>query len=132
MRFLAIDVGEKRIGLAITDPTNTIALEHSVVSPDQFKEKLQELFETEGVGAIVVGRPRNLNGDLGPQSKKIEDFIKKEVVGINIEIIWEDESLTSKMAEDELKRKGYSGKEIKEKVDVVAARIILESYLRRI
>ncbi|OIP24278.1 hypothetical protein AUK11_03585 [bacterium CG2_30_37_16] len=132
MRLLAVDVGEKRIGLAITDPTNTIATEHSVVSPDQFKDKLQELVKTEGVDTIVVGRPRNLNGDLGPQAKRIEDFISKEVVGINIEIIWEDESLTSKMAEEELKQKGFSNQDLKEKVDMVAARIILESYLRRI
>ncbi|HBG81282.1 TPA: Holliday junction resolvase RuvX [candidate division CPR2 bacterium] len=130
MKTLGIDVGEKRIGLAVSDEMQMIARELGVLSVEDFGLKIKEIISDEGIEKIVVGRPRNLSGDLGPQAERVGEFVDKEIRLLGKVIIWEDETLTSKKAEEELKNAGASLVEIKKRIDAVAARIILESYLR--
>jgi putative Holliday junction resolvase len=129
MKILGVDVGEKRIGLAISDEMQMIARELGVVPVAEFSSQLKSILEKEDVSKIVVGRPRNLSGDLGPQAARVEEFARKEIEPLGKEVIWEDETLTSTKAEEELKNSGATPEEIKNKLDAVAARIILQSYL---
>lgn len=129
MKILGIDVGEKRIGLAVSDELGIRAYELGVVEANNFANRLSAILKEHNIEKIVVGRPRSLSGDLGPQAKRIQDFVKINIEPLNKEIIWEDETLTTAEAKNELLKEGLSIKEIKQKIDVVAAKIILQGYL---
>lgn len=130
MKILGIDVGEKRIGLAISDDMQMIARELEVVPIENFQVRFSQILAENEIGKIVIGRPRNLAGDLGPQAKRVEEFAKANIEPSGKEIVWEDETLTSVKAEEELKSRGVTSRDIKSNIDAVAAKIILQSYLR--
>lgn len=124
--FIAIDVGEKRIGVARGD--SSIKLAHPLVTIEvdgEEIEKLNQLIDFENVDGLVVGYPRNQSGEPTKQTKMIEDFVAR--LNIQVPIIFQDESLTSVMAEQRLKDQGkpYS----KSDIDNMAAAIILQDYL---
>lgn len=129
MKYLGIDVGEKRVGVAISDEMGILAREQGAYSPDELPQVLANILESEEVEKIIVGRPRNASGDLGPQYLKTLKYVDDNLLFVKEIICWEDETLTSLKAENELKERGFSGKEIKQKVDAVAAKIILQGYL---
>lgn len=132
MKVLGIDVGERRIGLAISDELRFTARELGVVAPEDFESRLRNILETEEVGKIVVGRPRTMSGDLGPQAQRVAEFVEGKIKPFGREVIWEDETLTSVQAEEELKKMKMDREEIKKRIDAVAARIILQSYLNNL
>ena len=121
MKILGIDYGEKRIGLAISDETQTFARELEIVAPKEVMSKLQHLIEAEGIGTIVVGLPLNMDGQSTPKTEETKLFIEtlKQRFSVPVEIF--DERLSSKMAQT------ITGDN--KNIDSLAAQIILQNYL---
>jgi putative Holliday junction resolvase len=124
MKYLSIDYGDKKVGLAIGDDEVKIASPFSVLENDnKLMINLTSIIETENIESVVIGLPLGLAGQQSAQYKKVRRFITKLVDEINIPIIEEDEKLTSAYAQ-----KLGSGKID----DDVAAMIILQSYFDKI
>ena len=133
-RVLGIDFGTRRIGLALSDPTGTLAsplpfLENT--GPREITAKLQELVQTHGVETVVIGLPRNLDGTYGPSAQKVRDFITQIQPHFPSKIIPQDERLTTAQASKDLAQIGLSQKELRKKVDSSSAAIILQQFLDR-
>ncbi|GFR35750.1 putative pre-16S rRNA nuclease [Thermobrachium celere] len=102
MRILGLDVGDKTIGVAISDPLGWTAQGVKTIKRVGIKKDLQEILsiiKQHNVEKIVVGLPKNMNGTLGPQSEKVLNFCEKLKEVCNLEIILEDERLTTVAAE---------------------------------
>ncbi|HVR35750.1 MAG TPA: Holliday junction resolvase RuvX [Methylomirabilota bacterium] len=132
MRVLAIDHGTKRIGIALSDELKMIAqpLEFIPAEPfAAFVERLKTILREKEVEQIVVGMPRNMDGSYGPAAQKVREFVTalKEAVTIPIQL-W-DERLTSAQANRLLIQSDVRRDKRKEKVDKMAAAILLQSYL---
>ena len=128
--ILALDYGERYVGVAITDPAGRLALRHSVI--DQKQQNLmglvRDIIHKENIDKILVGVPVSLEGEETEQTYISLAFIERlqEELGEGIEVISADETLTSIEAEQRLMREGIK----KEEAHAEAARIILEDYLR--
>jgi putative holliday junction resolvase len=132
MRILAIDHGSKRIGIAVSDELKMIAqpLEFIPAEPfARFVARLEELILEKEVESILVGLPRNMDGSYGPAAEKAQEFVTtlKGVVSVPIKT-W-DERLTSAQANRILIQGNVRRDKRKEKVDAMAAAILLQSYL---
>lgn len=132
MRVLAIDHGTKRIGIALSDETGTIAspLEFIPAEPfGDFLKRLKDLIREKQVEQILIGMPRNMDGGYGPAALKVQEFVAvlKETIGIPIKT-W-DERLTSAQANRMLIQADMRRDKRKQKVDAAAAAILLQSYL---
>ena len=134
MRCLGLDLGSKTLGIAISDRTNFIA---SVYKTLFFKdedynsliEPLREIVLNEDIGVIVLGLPKNMNNSLGPRAMitlEFKEILEKE---LGIEVVMEDERLTSVISNNILISANISRNKRKKKVDGMAAEIILQSYL---
>lgn len=132
MRILGLDVGTKRIGIAISDELGWTAQAIKTLHRHESKSDLGEIRDIAGqygVEEIVVGLPRNMNGSLGPQAQMVLGFIRdlREVLGVPIHT-W-DERLSTVEATKILIKGDLSRRKRKRKVDMTAAVIILQSYL---
>ncbi|HSH95873.1 MAG TPA: Holliday junction resolvase RuvX [Roseimicrobium sp.] len=132
MRVLAIDHGTKRMGIAVSDELKMIAtpLEFILAEPfADFLVRLKELIRTKEVELILVGMPRNMDGSYGPAALKVQEFVAvlKETIPVPIKL-W-DERLTSTQANKFLIQADVRRQDRKEKVDKMAAAILLQSYL---
>lgn len=132
MKTMGIDFGLARIGIALSDDTKFLA------SPfETYKRKCEELdiqhiveiVKSKNVDEIVCGLPMNMAGEEQEIAKKTRDFMLKLQEQINIKIEFVDERLSSLMAEEMLKETEKDWKKRKEKLDAVAASIILQDYL---
>jgi putative Holliday junction resolvase len=138
-RVLAVDVGARRVGLAISDATGTLArpLETIVVtSPadavDRVAKRIDELSrEDDGLAAIVVGMPAALDGALTRESERAASFIASLAKRTALAVAAEDERLTSREAESRLALGERDWRVRKRKLDAAAAAIILQDYLDR-
>lgn len=132
MRILALDVGTKRIGIAVSDELGFTAQPKPVLNRTSLAkdlEKLKQEIEAFQIGEIVVGYPVNLNGTIGPQAKYVDEFVEKlkEVTSLPIQM-W-DERLSS-MAVDRVMLEGdLSRKQRKKRIDSLSAQWILQGYL---
>jgi putative Holliday junction resolvase len=131
MRILGLDVGSKRIGIAISDELGWTAQGIKTLHRRESKSDLREIRDIAGqysVETIVVGLPRNMNGSLGPQAKMVLGFVEDlRVLGIPI-LTW-DERLSTVEATKILIKGDLSRKKRKRKIDMTAAVLILQSYL---
>lgn len=132
MRILGIDIGTKRIGIAISDELGWTAQGIKTLHRSNGESDLGEIRDIAreyGVEKIVVGLPRNMNGSLGPQAEMTLGFAQelREILGVPI-ITW-DERLSTVEATKMLIRADLSRKKRKRKVDMTAAILILQSYL---
>jgi putative holliday junction resolvase len=133
MRILALDHGTRRIGVAVSDETKTIAqpLEYIPAEPfPDFLERLKKILAEKEVEMILIGLPRNMDGTHGPAAEKVQAFVgllKAAAVTTPIKL-W-DERLTSTMANRVLIQGNVRRDKRKEKVDKMAAAILLQSYL---
>ncbi len=132
MRILALDHGTKRIGVALSDQLKMIAqpLEFIPAEPfGDFLARLKELIRTKEVELILVGMPRNMDGSYGEAAGKVREFVTvlKETVAVPLQL-W-DERLTSAQANRVLIDGNVRRMDRKEKVDKMAAAILLQSYL---
>lgn len=132
MRILAIDPGTKRIGIAISDELTVIAqpLEYIPAEPfASFLTRLGSLLRLKEVGLIVVGMPRNMDGSYGPAALKVQSFVTALKGAVSVPIKTWDERLTSAQANRLLIQGNVRRAKRKEKVDQMAAAILLQSYL---
>jgi putative Holliday junction resolvase len=130
LKYLSLDIGEKRIGVAVTDDAGIISRPLMILhTEDNFMERLGEILDVEKPGMIIFGIPRHQNGAEGEMGGQIRELAKGIKHEYNIEVDFEDESGTSVIAEERLREAGKRGEEIKEALDAEAAAIILESYL---
>ena len=132
MRILALDHGTVRIGVALSDELKMIATPLEFIPAEPAADvltRLQNLVREKDVVTIIIGMPRNMDGSFGPAAEKVRAFIAalKEVVAIPIKT-W-DERLTSTQANRMLIAGGVRREKRKEKVDGMAAAILLQSYL---
>lgn len=138
-RVLAIDVGGRRIGLAISDPSRTLARPLStltVTSPaDGVARVAVEIARLErdedGLSSIVVGMPRRLDGSPSEETVRVAAFIEALKVRTALPIVTADERLTSREAESRLSVLESDWRQRKKKLDAAAAAIILQEYLDR-
>jgi putative Holliday junction resolvase len=132
MRYLAIDYGTKRTGLAICDASETIASPLAVLhGQKELLKKIVEIVETENVEAIVLGLPLNMTGTEGPQTKLVRKFAEQLKNHISIPIHFQDERLSSFGAEEKLSPADFTIKKRKKRIDAVAAAEILEAFLEQ-
>ena len=132
MRILSLDVGTKRIGIAISDELGWTAQGIRTLHRRESKSDLREIRDIAGeygVEEIVVGLPRNMNGSLGPQAQMVLGFIRDLRGGLDIPILTWDERLSTVEATKILIKGDLSRKKRKQKVDMSAAVLILQSYL---
>ncbi|MEA4823554.1 MAG: Holliday junction resolvase RuvX [Clostridiaceae bacterium] len=132
MRVLAVDYGDARTGIAISDPTGFLAGETTVIASYRLEvvaEEIANLCAKSGAELVVVGRPLNMNGTVGERAEKAEGFAAtlREVTGLPVEL-W-DERLTSVDANRILSDAGKKHAKQRARVDAVAASLILEGYL---
>lgn len=129
-RWMGIDYGDRRIGLALSDPAGTFARPFRVLlaSPD-LAEELKRVALAEGVERIVLGFPRNMDGSIGPKARQVLEFrawLEREL-GLPVDL-W-DERLSTVEATRMLEDAGLSRMERGARVDKVAAQRILQSFL---
>ncbi|MGA2854386.1 MAG: Holliday junction resolvase RuvX [Verrucomicrobiota bacterium] len=132
MRILALDHGTKRIGVAVSDETKTIAqpLEYIPAEPfADFLARLKHILVEKEIDLVLIGLPRNMDGSHGPAAQKVEAFVAVLKTAITVPVKTWDERLTSTMANRILIQGGVRRDKRKEKVDKMAAAILLQSYL---
>ena len=132
MRILGLDVGDVRIGVALSDETATLAtglptLER--IGPRKDVKAVAALARTHGAAEVVVGLPRTLAGEIGPQAEKVLAFAEDLKRSVSVPVVSWDERFTTSMATQALIEGGVSRKNRKGMVDRVAAVLILQSYL---
>ncbi|MGA3267145.1 MAG: Holliday junction resolvase RuvX [Verrucomicrobiota bacterium] len=132
MRILALDHGTKRIGVAVSDETKTIAqpLEYIPAEPfADFLARFKELLVEKEIDLVLIGLPRNMDGSYGPAAQKVEAFVAVLRNAITMPVKTWDERLTSSQANRLLIEGRVRRDRRKEKVDQMAAAILLQSYL---
>jgi putative holliday junction resolvase len=126
--IIALDVGSVRIGVAVANMITRMASPYkTVANDDTIIDTLQHIFDDRQTAILVVGLPRNLNGDYTAQTHKVEAFAAELEKHIQIPLYWQDEAATSVKAEAELdaRKKPYA----KGDVDALAATYILDDFL---
>ena len=132
MRYLAIDYGDKRTGLAICDPTETIASPLAIIEGQKdLLKKIAEIARSENVEAIVLGLPLNMDDSQGFQAKLVLQFAEQLKKLIDIPIHLQDERLSSFAAEEKLAPAEFTRKKKKKRLDAIAAAEILEAFLEQ-
>ena len=134
MKVLAIDFGEARIGLAISDPAGKLAMPFKTLSRSSDHDaihRIGEIVTQENVEHLVIGEPRNMDGSLGAAAKRVQSFRKKLLAKISLSCDLVDETLTTVEALERLRDAGVNPRRHPEKVDAVAAQILLEQFLAR-
>lgn len=132
MRILALDYGTKRVGVALSDETKLIAqpLEYIPLHPfNGLIERLKQLLAEQQVELILVGMPRNMDGTYGPAASKVQEFVASLRFAVPAPIKTWDERLTTAQANRLLVEGKVRRQERKQKIDKMAAAILLQSYL---
>lgn len=134
-RILGLDVGDKTVGVAVSDLLQFTAQGVTTIKREskvKDYQKLKDIIDEYGVSIVVVGLPKNMNGTLGPQGEKTIKFAEKLKNKYGVTIVYEDERLTSVAAEKLLISGDMRREKRKEVIDKVAATYILQTYLDRI
>ena len=134
-KFLAIDYGKKKTGIAITDSLNIIASPLTTVETSNLNSFLKKIIDKEQIAKVIVGDPKNLDNNLTDISLEVDTFINNlKKIFQKIEVIRIDERFTSKMAKQAILFSGVNKKRRQDKtlVDQVSATIILQSYLAQL
>ncbi len=134
MRILGIDYGEKRIGLAISDPLGLTAqglptIER--VNAEDYLQKLADVIKEKGVGRIIVGLPKSMNNTIGKKAEEVLEFVEVLKSNLNLPVITVDERLTTVRAYKVMSDTKMSLRKKQKKVDMISAQFILQSYLDR-
>ena len=134
MRYLGLDLGTKTLGLSISDETHTIASTYKTISfslndYDSLIPILADIIKDESISKLILGLPKNMNNTYGESCERTIEFKKKLEKNFDVEIILQDERLTTKQAESYMLEANVSRKKRKQKIDSLAANIILQTYL---
>lgn len=135
MRIMGLDIGDATIGVAVSDPFGWTAQGIKTIRRTGIKSDFNEIIsiiDEYKVEKIVAGLPINMNGSLGPSSEKIKTFCDKLNEKTGLEIIYQDERLTTVAASKMLIEADVSRKKRKQVIDTIAATYILQIYLDRI
>jgi len=136
-KIVAIDYGEKRIGLALTDDTKTIAFPHKVVQADKSPEKSAKRVASElkkepfSIEKIIIGLPLLLSGLEGPMAKQVKEFGEALESEINIKVDYMDERLSSKGADVLMRDTKATRKKRTKNLDSMSAVVLLQTYLNK-
>ena len=134
MRALGLDIGEKRIGVALSDPRGILATALTVLetkSEDDALKRIAALAREHDVEHIVVGMPFSLDGSLGPQARRVQSFIETLSKRTELPVVTWDERFSTVDAERVLVEAGVKREKRKKHLDSVAAAIVLQGYLDR-
>jgi putative Holliday junction resolvase len=132
MRILALDMGERRIGVALSDPTQTLARSLLVVERRDDRtaiERVTALVQERDVERVVVGYPLSLGGDVGPQAERVRQFASALAQRLEVPVELWDERFSTADAERILREQGVRGRRRRQRIDATAAAIILQDYL---
>jgi putative Holliday junction resolvase len=135
-RVLGVDLGERRIGLALSDPSRTVASPHDVLrrsgDRDADRRAIVAAARAAGAGVIVVGLPLSLSGKVGPAARAaLEEVEELRTLATGIEVVVHDERLTTVTAERALIEGRVRRDDRRDVVDKVAAAVMLQSWLER-
>jgi putative Holliday junction resolvase len=135
-RILALDYGRRRIGVAVTDPTRTIASPLATLTRREGKRppwpEIGRIVADQEIAEVVIGLPLDLEGEEGEWAAEVRGFGAEVVRRFSLPVHWIDERLTSVMAERAIRGMGLSRgqREEKGRIDAAAAALILQAYLR--
>jgi putative Holliday junction resolvase len=138
MRVLALDVGRRRVGFAISDPLAMLARPLMTIdvsgadAVDRVAVEIERLAaEEDGLGTVVIGLPRRLDGAASAETAHVEKFIARLATRVRVPIATEDERLSSREAESRLALQERDWRKRKAMLDAAAAAVILQDYLDR-
>lgn len=132
MRLLALDVGERRVGVAVSGPLGLWARPLDVIvrrSKREDFEAIERLVKECEASRVVVGHPLSMDGQAGPQAQRVERYAAGLAEHLDVPVILWDERLSTAEAERLLRESGETSREFRGRVDAVAAAVILQSYL---
>lgn len=132
MRWMGLDYGDRRIGVALSDELGWTAQGHTVLErrkPDEDMEKLRIIAVENDVAEIVLGLPKNMNGSIGPRGELCQAFAEELRTKLGLPVHLWDERLTTVAAEKTLLSADVSRKKRKQVIDKMAAAIILQGYM---
>jgi putative Holliday junction resolvase len=136
VRILALDVGERHTGVAISDPTAIIARPLETIdhhSKEEVVSAVTALVEEHGAGAVVIGRPLSLDGTVGPQARCVDTYAAALEEALDVPVIPWDERFSTATADEVLrltrKEKARRRARSSGEIDAIAAAVILQSYL---
>ncbi|MBI2847673.1 MAG: Holliday junction resolvase RuvX [Chloroflexi bacterium] len=131
-RTLALDVGDRRIGVALSDPNGILASPHTILErrdDERDVEAVIHLISQHDVGTIVVGLPRSMDGSIGEQAQKVKVFVEKLRNRATVPIVLRDERLTTVSARRLMQSVGTKKTRRRMRDDAIAAALILQGYL---
>lgn len=131
-RYIGLDIGTKTIGVAVSDPmlmfaNGLVTIKRTTVQDDI--KKILDIIDEKEVVKIVVGMPYNMDDSVGPQAQRVMSFVDLLKRQTNVEIVYQDERLTTVEAEKVLIQQKVRREKRKEHIDKIAASFILQSYL---
>ena len=132
MRVLALDIGEKRVGIAVSDPGGRVASPVCVLPAGEVRgnaKSFQRVIEDWEPELLLFGLPMTLSGEEGPQAKTIRAFAAEVAQETGISYEFADERLSSAEAKRSLREKGLDEKAMRGKVDMIAASLFLQAWL---
>lgn len=134
MRYLGLDLGTKTLGLSMSDTTLTIASTYKTIrfensDYDFLIPELKKIVEEFNITKFVLGLPKNMNNTIGDRGQTTIEFKEKLEKNLNIEVVLQDERLSTVEATNYMIKADISRKKRKEKIDSLAANIILQTYL---
>jgi len=131
-RIMALDLGEKRIGLALSDESRTLARPFKVLKRSSRVadyESIKRISEEQGIVLLVIGLPKLLSGEEGDKARWVRDYSAQLSQAVELPIEFWDESFSTKDALESMKQRGISRKHQKKRIDAVASAFILQQYL---
>lgn len=134
MRYLGLDLGTRTLGISLSDITHTIASTYQTIrfsdsNYDELIPKIKEIVDEFKITKIVLGLPKNMNNTIGNRGETTIEFKNKLETNLNVEVILQDERLSTVEATNYMLKADISRKKRKEKIDSLAANIILQTYL---
>ncbi len=132
MRVLALDIGEKRVGVAISDPAGRVATPLAVIDSTAAQRdgvELARIVAEYEVGLVVVGLPLTLEGERGPQARRVLALAQRMTSHLDVPIDFADERLSSAEAKRRMRESGETERAMRGSVDMIAASLFLQTYI---
>jgi len=132
MRYLGLDIGDRWIGVAVSDPSGTLASPLTIIGRIEETadlEAISTIIEQNDIGRVIVGLPVSLNGSLGRQAEKVQEFTRQLRQHTEVPVEFRDERLTTVSARRLMQKTGTKKSRVKTRDDAIAAAFILQGFL---
>lgn len=132
MRVVALDIGQKRVGIAYGDTEHRIAMPLTVLAAadvEAMAPSFRRLLEDHEPDILLCGRPLTMAGEEGPQAARVKEIAEKVALAANLPLEYADERLSSSQAKQILREQGLNERQMRGKVDCVAASLFLQTWL---